>query len=655
MVNLNLKNSISIQTKIFLTFLIIIFIGYGITFFYIMKYENEILIDKEMKKLENKAEQTLFELKNHLIFLKKEAAFLSKLEIMDDIIAKDIDKRVSNLLKKKAQDLGENIIFAVIDNNGKIVASSQENIKLSFSKLKKEEEIIQNFFIITIPVTASFDSNRHIGKLILLYPLKNLEKHLKNNEGIYSWITSDIVDFKKPEISGETLEVKKRFFAPLQNLILHYAVDKKIALETVYHVQTLLNIVFLIMILLTSIFIFFISKNLVLPIKSLYETAHYIIKTGDYNKEIYSNRQDEIGNLTKIFNILIKKTKESLDSIKAQSKKYEESLIDLIEFFNTITKTESKYDTITVAIRELKRLMNTQDIFFTTDKSEFKNAFMLNIDVKNFKENRSENLGTIVIHNPANQITNLKRFYNSIAQMISLQIERISLMEELKETLRAKSSFLSAMSHELKTPIGSILSLSQYLLTSSKLDQNDLESVSKIEHSANHLLQIINDILTIAKADSGKIDMNISKIDIPQTIKEVLDILNPLAESKGVKIINDIKGELKINTDPKLFKIVIINLISNAIKFTPKGDIHLSLKKEKNDYKIYIKDCGIGIDKEDIKYIFDEFYQGKIYKSGTGLGLAISKKFAALLKGDIIVHSEGVGKGTTTIFVFNSF
>ncbi|WP_187647813.1 HAMP domain-containing sensor histidine kinase [Nitrosophilus labii] len=406
---------------------------------------------------------------------------------------------------------------------------------------------------------------------------------------------------------------------------------------------------------MTSVFIFFISKNLVLPIKSLYETAHYIVKTGDYNKEIYSNRQDEIGNLTKIFNILIKKTKESLDSIKAQSKKYEESLIDLIEFFNTITKTESKYDTITVAVRELKRLMNTQDIFFTNDKREFKNAFVLGIDVKNFKKNRIENLGKIVIFNPTNQITNLNRFYNSIKQMISLQIERISLMEELKEALRAKSSFLSAMSHELKTPIGSILSLSQYLLTSSKLDQNNLESISKIEHSANHLLQIINDILTIAKVDSGKIDMEISKTDISNTVKEVLDILNPLAESKGIKIINNIKEELKINTDPKLFKIVIINLISNAIKFTPKGNIYLSLKKEGNDYKIYIKDCGIGIDKEDLKYIFDEFYQGKIYKSGTGLGLSISKKFATLLKGDINIHSEGIGKGTTSVFVFSSF
>ncbi|WP_187647814.1 hypothetical protein [Nitrosophilus labii] len=209
--NLNQKNSISIQTKIVFTFLVIIFIGYGLTFFYIMKYENEILINKEIKKLENKADYTLSELKNYLIFLKKEATFLSKLEIMDDIIAKDIDKRVSNLLKKKAQDLGENIIFAVISSNGKIVATSQKDIELRFSKLKKQEQIIHNFFIINTPVSASFDKNRYIGNLILLYLLKNLEKHLKNSEGIYSWITSDIIDFEKPEIPGETLEVKKSF------------------------------------------------------------------------------------------------------------------------------------------------------------------------------------------------------------------------------------------------------------------------------------------------------------------------------------------------------------------------------------------------------------------------------------------------------------
>ncbi len=652
----NLWKTLSINAKIFISFIAIILLGYGLTFFYIFKYENEILIKKEIHKLNIEAELTLKELKKYLLFLQKEIKFLSKLEIMDDIIANDIDKRITNILIKKASDLDNDIKLLALNTKGEIVSSSSaEKSPIKLIKKDKKIQIINNNYIINEKIYSSFNSSKVIGNLLLIYPIKNLSHHLKNKNGIYSWISSDCIEFEKPKINTEILEIKKSFFAPLDNLTLHYAVDKNIAFDTVYQVQKLLNKIFLVMIFFTSVFIIFISRNFVNPIKSLYKTAQYIINTGDYSKSIFIKSEDEIGKLTKIFNLLIQKTNNSLESLKEQSKKHEETLIDLIEFFNTITKTESKYDTIIVAVRELKRLTLAKEVFFTTDKKFFSNSVMLNIDVKDYKSNSIKHFGNIIIIHPLEPSSHQERFYNSISHMISLQIERISLMNEIKESLKTKSSFLSAMSHELKTPIGSILSIAQHLITSSNLNEDDIESVSKIEQAAYHLLQIINDILTIAKADSGKVELKIERAKLTQIINETLDILNPVAETKQLQIKNYIKNELTFNTDIKLFKMVLINIISNAIKYTPKGEISLQFQKTKNGYEIVVTDTGIGIDKEDLKYIFEEFYQGKNYKSGSGLGLSISKKYAKMLNGDISIYSEGIGKGTKVVFVFNSF
>ncbi len=639
--------NLSIKTKIFLTFVLIIMAGYGFIYLYILNYEKKILLEKEMRSLQSEMSSDTKELFKYIEFLKKESSFMASLEVMEDIVINDIDRRIATILRKKAKDLGEEIIFVARDAAGKTVAASIEGLEVKLPSVTGETQTLREYLFINYPIKMG-PQNRTVGYLTTIYPLKNLSYRLRNANGIYSWLTSDFIDFEPVKIPSDTIEISKKLPPPLDYITLHRAVDKSIAFSTINHVQTLMGIVFAVMVALTTLFLFFVSRNILSPLKSLYETADYIIKTGDYSKQIAVTSNDEIGRLTQIFNRLISKTDESIKSLEEKSKEYEESLIDLIEFFNTITKTDSAYATITVATRELKRLLKTPDVEFV-EYPPYEADYVVPIELGKGKDSK-ESRGAIYIRSPQKRLKDLERFLESVSKMISLQIERIELTKKLEETLKAKSSFLSSMSHELKTPIGSILSLSQYLMSNSSLGESEIETIAKIERSADHLLKIIEDILTIAKADSGTIEVEFGKHEIKTLTEEVLDILNPVAEAKGLKIYNRVEKDIFLNTDPKLFKMVLINLISNAIKFTPKGDIKIYSEKTAQTLSLIVTDEGIGMDKEDVKNVFEEFFQGRNRKEGIGLGLSIAKKFAALLNGELSLHSEGIGKGTKAIF-----
>lgn len=222
---------------------------------------------------------------------------------------------------------------------------------------------------------------------------------------------------------------------------------------------------------------------------------------------------------------------------------------------------------------------------------------------------------------------------------------------------RAKSRFLASMSHELRTPLNAIIGYSEMLQEeAAELGHEALvDDLKKIHGAGHHLLGLINDILDLSRIESGKLELLVEPFSVEELINEVSDMVQPLIEKQGnnLKVINNCKLQ-EMESDQTKLRQVLFNLISNAAKFTSKGNITLAVGNETmNDrdwFTFRVSDTGIGIDTTQLAHIFEEFTQAdrstiRDY-GGTGLGLTISRKLCHMMQGDISVKSTP-GEGST--------
>lgn len=238
------------------------------------------------------------------------------------------------------------------------------------------------------------------------------------------------------------------------------------------------------------------------------------------------------------------------------------------------------------------------------------------------------------------------------------ELEKASRIAE--EAGKAKSTFLAHMSHEIRTPLNGILGFADLLLSNADEGKPNLrhEWLATITTNGRHLLHLVNDILDLAKIESGQISIEKIPCDVRQIIQDVVVIMQVQASKKGISLLSLSEGlPYRVVTDPARLRQVLLNLVSNAIKFTAQGGVHLVAyirpahdETEKAALVVTVTDTGIGIAPEKLEDVFDPFVQADSSVTrkfgGTGLGLSISRQIARTLGGDITVQSE-VGRGST--------
>lgn len=267
-------------------------------------------------------------------------------------------------------------------------------------------------------------------------------------------------------------------------------------------------------------------------------------------------------------------------------------------------------------------------------------------------------VGSVVLKRQVNARTReLQQINREMEQRIIERTAELAVaMGKAQAADRLKSAFLATMSHELRTPLNSIIGFTGIILQGivGPLNDEQKKQMNMVRESARHLLSLINDVLDISKIEAGQLQIAYENFDLRQTIEKTVENVRPLAAKKGLELTCAISPGIEtVNGDQRKVEQILLNLISNAIKFTEEGSVTIKCEPEGRNVEIRVIDTGIGIKEEDTETIFQAFQQidsglSRKYE-GTGLGLSICKRLVELMGGKIRVASVW-GSGSTVSF-----
>jgi signal transduction histidine kinase len=251
------------------------------------------------------------------------------------------------------------------------------------------------------------------------------------------------------------------------------------------------------------------------------------------------------------------------------------------------------------------------------------------------------------------------------ADQAVIAIENVRLFDEIQDKNRQlalasenKSQFVSSMSHELRTPLNAIIGLTEMMVTNAARfgTEKAQEPLQRVNRAGQHLLGLINQVLDLSKIEAGKLELNPQTLQLAPLIDEVIGTARQLAEQNQNRLIAEVQDNLgTLTVDPMRLRQVLLNLLSNACKFTKEGEVALRGRRVSNGghwIELSVSDTGIGMTPEQQAKLFEEFTQADAATAqrfgGTGLGLAITRKLARMMGGEVTVTSKP-GKGSTFI------
>ncbi len=250
----------------------------------------------------------------------------------------------------------------------------------------------------------------------------------------------------------------------------------------------------------------------------------------------------------------------------------------------------------------------------------------------------------------------------TFADQAVIAIENVRLFDEIQDKSRQlaeasqhKSQFLASMSHELRTPLNAIIGVTEMLREDAESLEQDLEPLDRVLGAARHLLTLINDVLDLSKIEAGRMELHLDTFALAPLIEDVARTIEPLAAKNGNRLVARCDEAIKtMHADQTRVRQTLLNLASNANKFTEKGTVTIDARERAENGRdwiaISVTDTGIGMTPEQIGRLFQEFSQATSTTAskygGTGLGLVISRRFCQMMGGDITVDSEP-GRGST--------
>jgi len=661
----------SLRRKLLVGFFLVGLLPFIILLSYTIFLSENKIVNQTIKEQFTNAKSVATLIDENIVNLQKEIEFIASLDVMDDILADDIDKRISILLSKKATDFSIDLSLFVVNKDAKIIASSQKEQLLTIwpltKKLPQKSFIEDHYLYMSTKIVASFDNQTQLGFLVLRYKLDNLERFLAQQESMHAYIINPNTDEsigkkvnlklhisknRESVITEEHVIVYEKLSGILNHYYLVYAVDKALALKFLYDfIRFMLYVSVAIFLLIIYVSLRY-SKSIVKPIEKLTDATQKITQKHDYSTVLQVRSADEIATLTHAFNEMLQTTSAALHSLEEENRLRLKRFVQLIEVFNTIIQTDSEAECIDVSLEEIRKITLIEDLHF----SQKHVANSIDLYVTDFEKGTKIYFGSISLAIESFSDKNEYAFYNSIASMMTLQLDRIRLISRTMAASKAKSAFISNMSHELRTPLNAIIGFSQFLITYEELTDDQQDSVGNIESSAHYLLGMINEILDIAKIEAGKMEAHKTHVIIKDILHNTYAMLKPLADDKGLDFtLQSSACDIdELYTDPKMFQQIVTNLLSNAIKFTQEGHVKLEITNDNEMLYIKVSDSGIGIEEDDLERLFSDFTQvenvmQKKHK-GTGLGLSLSQKMANILGGSITLSSQGLQKGSVALF-----